>query len=67
MESSNYFQNNYLRSIVQKQDKTRPLMIPELDTPYHFRQKEMTPFEKNQVIQLKILENPDLYTNTHVS
>lgn len=67
MERSKYYvENGYLNSIVLKQDKNRPITVQEVDTPYHFRQKEMSSYEKNKVVQLKILESPDLYMHTHV-
>jgi hypothetical protein len=67
MENSKHsFENNYLKSIIIKQDRNRPMTVIETDTPYHFRQKEMNPYERNEAIQLKIIENPDLYMHTHI-
>lgn len=67
MEASKYsLDNNYLKSIIIKQDRNRPVTIVESSTPYHFQQRAMNTHERSEAIQLKILENPDLYVYTHI-
>lgn len=69
MDGSKYYSNNaYLSGVFQKQDRmNRPIMVEETDTPFHFKQREMSEEEHKKLQQKKIFEHPELYVSTHVS
>ena len=68
MDGSKYYSNNpYLSGVFQKQDRmNRPVLVAETDTPFHFKQREMSEEEQGKLIQKRIFEHPELYVNTHV-
>ena len=44
MNGSKYYSNSkYLSGVFQKQDRmSRPVLLEETDTPFHFKQREMS-------------------------
>jgi hypothetical protein len=68
MKSSKYYaQNEYLQSVMNRLPQNRPILKEENETPFYFQKKTMNEFGLNQIIQQKILENPDKYADTHVN
>lgn len=66
LRSKYYAQNEYLQAVVSRPEPNKPVLKQEADTPFHFRKKNIDSFDIKRITQLKIIDNPDKYADTHV-